>query len=92
MELTAGTDACFPSDIRVEVSADGKTFACVAKRTGVRSPGLGQTLNLDLNTVGNDPVGRYLRFCFHRPPASRNDMGEPWYNVQLPKIRVRIGH
>lgn len=92
VELTAGTDACFPSDIRVEVSADGKTFACVAKRTGVRSPGLGQTLNLDLNTVGNDPVGRYLRFCFHRPPASRNDMGEPWYNVQLPKIRVRIGH
>ena len=90
-ELTAGPDNLFPSEIRIEASADGKTFTCLAHQTRVRSPGTRRTLELDLCTVGSDPVGRYVKFIFRRPPVSRNDMGEPWYNVVLPKIRVRVG-
>ena len=90
-ELTAGPDNLFPSEIRIEASADGKTFRCLAHQTRVRTPGTRRTLELDLCTVGSDPVGRYVKFIFRRPPVSRNDMGEPWYNVRLPKIRVRIG-
>lgn len=90
-ELTAGPDNLFPSEIRIEASADGKTFRCLAHQTHVRTPGTRRTLELDLCTVGSDPVGRYVKFIFRRPPVSRNDMGEPWYNVVLPKIRVRVG-
>ena len=90
-ELTAGPDNLFPSEIRIEASADGKTFRCLAHQTRVRTPGTRRTLELDLCTVGSDPVGRYVKFIFRRPPVSRNDMGEPWYNVVLPKIRVRVG-
>ena len=90
-ELTAGTEENFPAEIRVDVSVDGKTFAKAAELTGVRYPGLGKKIVLDLRTVGSDLAGRYVRFRFRHPPARKNGSGDVWYRVCLPGLRLKVG-
>ena len=90
VEVTAGTAGSFPSEIGVDVSTDGRSFVSVAERTGAAYPGQGKQLALDLHTVSGELKGRYLRFRFRRPPAWTGESGT-WYNVRIPKIRVRVG-
>lgn len=89
-ELTAGSASGFPSEVRVDVSADGRTFSLASYRTGLRYPGAGRTLELDLRTVGSDLAARYVRFRFRHPPAQRGETGENMYRVVVPQIRVRV--
>ena len=90
-ELTAGAEANFPAEIRIDVSVDGKTFAKAAELTGARYPGWGKKIVLDLRTVGSDLAGRYVRFRFRHPPARKNGSGDVWYRVGLPGLRLKVG-
>ena len=89
-ELRAADESGFPSEIRVDVSVDDRTWTQAADLSRVKWPGAGKTVEIDLRTVGSELPARYVRFRFRHPPARRTADGDTWYQVALPGMRLRV--
>ena len=90
VEFAAEKMVWFPSEVRVDVSSDGVAWTQQRELTGLKWPGAGKGLLVDLRTVGSALPARLVRLRFRRPPRMKSSYDDiAYYLVRLSSLRVK---
>ena len=92
VELASSKREHFPADVLVDVSPDGVAWTLQRELTGVKWPGAGKSLSVDLRTVGSALSARFVRLRLRHPPPLKSSHGHDknvYYMVRLSSLRVK---
>ena len=89
VEITAGDLKLAPSVVAIETAVEAGVFTRQKDNRAVKWQELpGQTLKMDMRTVGGAHQARFVRFVFADVPPSWNRSLKTYYSVKLRNLRI----